>query len=198
MKKLIITIILLNSSMFAQTLNLDGANENYGKDGFYYEDTNDIFGNFVGTYKLDTGVTKFTITLQKKINSSFGGAFTEDILIGAYKFEENSVVKINTLPTLSTILADGTNYPISSNVILTGNEMGCTICGVSEKHLSGTIYDPVSGATDDIFIRKIIVNGQPAIKVFILHKQRWRYSNEPAIPLPAFPTSVDLILLKQP
>jgi hypothetical protein len=184
--------------MFAQTLNLDGANENYGKDGFYYKDINNVLNNFVGNYKLESGTVSFSISLQKKINSSYGGAFNEDILIGAYKYVDNNIEKINTLNTLNTILSDGKNYPIHANLILTGNEMGCTTCGNSEKHLYGSIYDPVSGATDDIFIRKIIVNGQPAIKVFILHKQRWRYSNEPAIPLPAFPTSVDLILLKQP
>ncbi|MFT7352752.1 MAG: hypothetical protein ACI9XR_002539 [Flavobacterium sp.] len=198
MKKILILLTILNFSAFAQTINLDGANENYGKDGFYYQDTNDVLGNFVGTYVLDTGSTKFTVVLQKKMNSSFGGAFTEDILIGGYKYEINNVEKINTLSSLNINYADGTNYPINANNILTGNEMGCTDCGANEKHLYGSIYDPVSGAVDDIFIRKTMVGNQQAIKLFILHKMRLRYSNEPPIPLPAFPTSVDLILIKQP
>jgi hypothetical protein len=66
MKKILILLTILNFSAFAQTINLDGANENYGKDGFYYQDTNDVLGNFVGTYVLDTGSTKFTVVLQKK------------------------------------------------------------------------------------------------------------------------------------
>ena len=73
--------------------------------GAYYKDTNNDFDKFVGTWKYTNGITSLTITLQKKAQyhkfHSNGDNYYLDVMVGEYKYIENGVEKINTLPFLS-------------------------------------------------------------------------------------------------
>jgi hypothetical protein len=181
----------------AQIKNIDGPGNEYAQTGVYYKDLNNFFDPFIGTFIYSNGTTTFEIVLQKKLHSSNGDVYFEDVLIGAYRYVENGIEKVNVLNDLDNNYPRGTTYKISGRAIFTGKE-GCPQCDINEKWIYGTIQDPVSGSIDRLDIRKLLVGGQPAIKIFITHEIGYRNVNDtsPVIPI-SYPIAQEFILLKQ-
>jgi len=179
-----------------QELPLD--NRGSIEQGYYYKDFNNTLNQFEGTYLYTNGNTFFKIILQKKVQSNYNDYCQEDILIGAYKYVENGITKVDVLNDINNIYADGWDYKISGNFILTGNTLGCTDCSLNEKWIRGSIEDPVSGSVDTLFIRKVTENGQEAIKIWIYHQMGHRNADEPVTTNSiSYPIGEDFILLKQ-
>jgi len=87
-------------------------------EGAYYKDLNDELTKFTGTWKYTNGTTSFTIVFQKKamfFNSEDN--YYEDILIGEYKYIENGVEKVNTLPNLTINYANQYKYNIAGLIL---------------------------------------------------------------------------------
>ena len=208
MKKIfLITAIVISISCKAQrgsfyeTINLDpqDRSEEYALTGKYYKDLNNTLNNFTGTYLYTNGATSFKIILQKKIESSVNGRYKEDILIGGYQYVENGVEKINVLNSVNDVHSNGKSHNIYGNKILTGQTLGCSDCGVNEKWIRGTINDrlPNGGGPATLFIRKIMVGGQEAIKIWI-YKSMYAAEpgSEPILSI-AYPIGEEFILIKQ-
>ena len=139
------------------------------------------------------------IILQKiKVQSNYNNYCQEDILIGSYKYVENNITKVDVLNDINNTYSDGWSYYIHGSNILTGNTLGCTDCDINEKWIEGSIEDLVSGSIDTLFIRKVTVNGQEAIKIWIYHQIPMTVVGEDALQAPiSYPLGEKLVLLKQ-
>ena len=178
MKNITATICLLFIFLNckAQTTEFD-ISKNFGTDnptGAYYKDTQNLLNPFVGTFVHTNGTTSFKIELKKKEMSSVNGRYYEDLIIGAYKYVENGVQKVNTLGSLMLNLENGWNYPINGSLILDGKELGCDECADTEKRLRVSISDDQVSRIGNLDIRRIIHNGQQAIEVKLWWDFDWR------------------------
>ena len=172
----IICLLFIFLNCKAQTLVFD-ISKNFGTDnptGAYYKDTQFVLNPFVGTFIYTNGTTSFKIELKKKEMSSVNGRYFEDLIIGAYKYVENGVQKVNTLGSLMLNLENGWNYPINGSLILDGKELGCDECADTEKRLRVSISDDQVSRIGNLDIRRIIHNGQQAIKVELWWDFDWR------------------------
>ncbi|WP_310556604.1 DUF6705 family protein, partial [Flavobacterium sp.] len=133
--------------------------------GAYYKDIDNLLNPFEGEYIYSNGGTYLKIVLQKKILTNHGNYY-EDLMIGEYEYKENNITKVNTLNKLTENLLYKQMHSIKGNSILKkSNKPPCPDCGVDEKRLSlGILESPAYGT---IAIRKIIHNGQDAIKIYI-------------------------------
>jgi len=145
--------------------------------GAYHKDINNLLNPFEGTYIFNSGGKMLKIILQKKSLSSRNSYLCEDILIGEYQYIVNGVEKVNTLNKLEINYTDKRNHSIDSNLIITAGDIGCDECVPNEKALMGGLVDGASKNSAQLTIRKITVNGQEAIKIFILWRIRERSAN---------------------
>lgn len=165
--------------------------------GVYYKDINSMFNTFEGEFVYTNNGTLFEIKLIKKEESKPPtNAFCEDMLIGGFKFVDANH-NVNCIQNMSLNYANGRNNNIYATYFYTGKTRGCDECGDNEKWLIGTIKDPVSGSVDELYIRKILHNGQEAIKIFIRHSLVYRLATDPIPPPITYPVNQYFILLKQ-
>lgn len=119
---------------------------NFGSiEGAYYKDTHNDLDNYAGTWKYSNGTTSITITLQKKTMQLYVGdyiSYYEDIIIGEYKYIENGIEKVNTLPQLSTILNSSYAHNIVGNAIIGPQSYYCLNCGPNDRKLATQFGDP--------------------------------------------------------
>lgn len=204
MKKLnkFLMIIVLMISVVSQSQTIKDINAfPWAESGVYYKDLNNVLGPFVGTYLYNDPATNtsFKIILQKKLQSSLG-SFYQDMLIGGYKYIKNGVVKVD-VENYFLDNESSSNQVIIGYMILTGNHIiDCDDCLPNEKRIYGSIRDPnSSGYVDKLFIRKITVNNQEAIKIYIHHSmEEMRVPGMPSfITLPGYPLFEEFVLLKQ-
>jgi hypothetical protein len=172
MKNIILLIIAIVFSIgcsaqtkVSKTVNIkdwNGDTEAYA----YYKDIDNDLDAFVGTWVHTDGNTSLKIVLKKEIKS-IRANFYEDFLIGEYQYIENGVEKINTLPQLNTILKHQRTHEISGNDILENHNIPiCDDCLPNEKRLDLKFSDPIRQLGGDLILRKIIVDGKPALKAF--------------------------------
>jgi hypothetical protein len=197
MKYFLFLLLVLPSKNFSQQILSAIGDLNYPQNNVYYADLNNVLDPFVGTYLYTNGSTSFKIVLQKKTHSSVNNIYYEDMLIGAYRYVKNGVETVNTLNDLTSVYADGTYYPISGRILMTGQILGCDDCSPNEKWIYGSIEDPNSGSVDNLFIMKRVINGQEALKITIHHEMTSQPESSPA-PLPiSYPLGQEFILVKQ-
>ena len=134
----------------------------------YIKDTNNLLNQFVGTWEYTNGATKLKIVLRKEVND-YNGYYREDLIYGEYQYIENGVEKINTLSEIDTVYQAQFNHSIGGNTILSkySRQLPCNDCLDSENRLLALISDEIKGTGGRIFLRRIIVNGQPAISALI-------------------------------
>ncbi|NBL63846.1 hypothetical protein GV828_01385 [Flavobacterium sp. NST-5] len=165
--------------------------------GAYHKDTQNLLNPFEGTYLYTNGNTSFKIVFQKKIMSSrSNGYLFEDLLIGEYQYIENGLEKVNTLPKLNINYSNKHKHSISTNHIIMPGNVGCEDCVAGEKALYGGLVDGASDNTARFIIRRITVNGQPAIKVHIGWRYREHVVGTPEGPHASIPGG-DYVLIKQ-
>lgn len=188
---LLIQLIIISISCKAQTPIFDIEDlDNITQDinGAYYKDTTNQLNLYEGTYLFTDGNTSLKIILQKKIMSSMNGYYYEDLIIGEYQYVKNGIEIINTLSDLNISYENAAKYSIDGRLVLTGTKLGCDDCATDEKRLRLGIVDRVTHNSGDLEIRRISINDEPAIKVWIgwvgprSHIEGTPILSEPSIP----------------
>ena len=135
------------------------------EDGYYYKDTDNTFNNFVGTWVYINGSSTLQIKFKKITKFQFPGYFI-DALVGEYQYIKNGTEQINTLSQLNTNLGRPSSYSIFSDFIMFKNDRPfCTDCSTTELRVCLTLNDVLLDVYFDVYIRKIMSNGQHAIDV---------------------------------
>ena len=133
----------------------------------YIKDINNDLDPFVGTYVYTNGGTTFKIVLQKiTMAHDIDGDYYEDLLIGEIEYTEQY---INELVFTTPQLANPNLYPyhhrIRGNSLYENNHIPyCNDCAPNEKRVRLSICD--TRLCGQMFVRKIMSGGNPAIKIF--------------------------------
>ena len=98
---------------------------------------------------------------------AYNTVYYEDYLIGEYQYFENGIEKINTLPQIDIIYSNQLSHSIKGNNLLENNNRPiCNDCSPNEKRVKLGFKDPIRQLGGEIILRRITVNGQPALKAF--------------------------------
>ncbi|MGQ2982453.1 DUF6705 family protein [Flavobacterium sp.] len=166
-------------SLYEDDTNIQGA---------YYKDLNNDLSNFVGTWKYTNGTTSLTITLQKKEMQNHSYSYNnityyEDILIGGYRYIENGVEKINTLPQLELNLTKSYQYHIAGNIILPPATDNCYGCLPNMRMIHLAFSDPtreVSGMESKMVFARADSDGvQKLLLKFVVTSGGYNNINNP-------------------
>jgi len=173
MKKIINIVLLLAIAASCKAQNpVFDISENRGTEnltGAYYKDMYNLLNPFEGTYIYTNGNTSLKIVLQKKVRSTINNnRYYYDYLIGEYQYIENGIEKVNTLNKLNINYSDARDYSIGGDLIISKGNTGCFECLPNEKALSAGMVDGASENIAQLIIRRIMVNNQPAIKIWLM------------------------------
>ena len=162
MKKLIvITLTLLALSCKAQTvLPLYKKPSTVDLQGSYYlKDMDNDMDAYVGTWQWINGNTSLTIQLIKVEMVLESVNVYCDFLLGEYRYVENGVEKVNTLPVTYTTGEDPYNYNINIGHITTVNRgfPPCLTCTPDTRYMQGYFRDPtvLDSATNEPLSAKL-------------------------------------------
>lgn len=201
MKSIIPFLLLIAVAMQAQpyTTIKNIADNDYDEDGVYYKDINNIFNNFEGTYLYNQNGVYLKFILEKKELSSMNGFYYEDMLVGGYQLKINNIEITNVLNDVNINYVNRIKHIITFGVVIRGGDYGfCEDCPPNEYCLLGSIIDVSSNKLCDLRIRKIIHNGQEAIKILISRGIEVRLEGSAPTPPVKLPLHEELILIKQP
>jgi hypothetical protein len=190
--KITLLLFIMSVSCKAQTIiDITNFRSNY-VEGAYYKDTNNVLNPFVGTYVMNSGGKMIKIEFRK-IEMSESNVYTEDLISGEYQVIENNVQKINTIPRFLDNVNNGWYHSITGNLVITQGGVGCDECVAGEKALRLEIGELSTKNRGFMIVRRIIVNGQQAIKVSLV----WELSTATAGYLPPSFPSDDYMLIKE-
>ncbi|MCA0348608.1 MAG: hypothetical protein LCH35_05015 [Bacteroidetes bacterium] len=196
----LLALFALTTSCKAQNQIIDIQNDNGDEiTGAYYKDIQNILDPFIGTYIYTDGTTSLKIVLQKKLMSSHSNLrYYEDLIVGEYQYIKDGVEIANTLNRLNINKPDGSNYSICGNNIITKTSGICPDCTPNEKALFlGFVDDLTDNLTDSFIVRRVVEDGQPAIKIMILWAISGHLKGTPSSQKPNIPGGY-YILIKQP
>ena len=162
--------------------------------GAYYKDLNNNLIPFVGTYLYTSGNTSLKIVLQKKTMSSVNNRYFHDYLIGEYRYVNNGIEVINTLNNLSQNFSNAWNYNIGGNLLITQGNTGCFDCEPNEIAWRGSLIDTSTHNSAQMIIRRITVNGTPAIKIWVMWRMRAKRPGDAPLQDPSFPGGYHTLL----
>lgn len=114
----------------------------------YYKDTSNDLDTFTGTWVCNQNNTTFTVVLQKKVMMP-QDAYFEDALVGAYKYEVDGQVLINTLPTLANNYSNRYKYTLNGNTILGPGDGYCGDCIGTMRKVTLNFSEPDRYAWND-------------------------------------------------
>ena len=196
MKKLIyLSIFLSQITINAQIKNIPAPFDS--EYGVYYKDLYNVLNPFIGTYLYTNGNTTFKIELRKKEHSSLGGFHYEDLLIGAYRYVENGELRSDTFNELNNVVHEnGTYYDLWASGFHKGDWPGCDDCSTDPNNIwiSGVI------SVNEILFKKIIHNGQEALRVLVVgNGVRYIPAGTPIPPVEPkkYPCCSEFIMIKQ-
>lgn len=157
-------ILLLSLGCYAQQI-MPLRDKNLTKN-VYFKDTFNDYDNFTGTWKYTFETTELTITLHKQ--AYYYNEFSQnyqDIVYGEYKYIENGVEKINTLPGIATVPADRYAHNIVGSLLA----RMCSTCPENQRRLILSFNDPmrahVKGLVGKIALRRVDSNGQQKLEM---------------------------------
>ncbi len=161
----------------------------------YYKDLNNELNAFEGTWLYTNGNTSLKIVLVKK-PMSFNGDYYEDLIIGEYQYIEDGVEKINTLASLNLDL--GYNHKIRGKSI----HNNCFFlptddCVEGEIRLRVRLTDAITEHVATVLLQKRVINGQDALKAFIVFNYYKPLFEGETMPAPTLPWQDVYILIKQ-
>ena len=113
-------------------------------DNAYVKDINNELDKYTGTWIYTSGNTSLTIKFEKKIQV-YNDDWYEDIIVGEYKYIENGVEKVNTLPNFDNgaNLDSVYDHNLLGNTIIYNKEFpGCNNCENLERRLRIYFNDP--------------------------------------------------------
>ncbi|MDK2773074.1 MAG: hypothetical protein KYX68_12750 [Flavobacterium sp.] len=127
----VLTILLVNLfSCKAQTntINItEHCNNNTLSDTdgeLYLKDINNLYANYVGTWKWQEGNREFILTLIKQTKYHYNqriNNYFEDRIVGYYIYKENNVELINTSNDDITIFSPNVDYKLDCHSVLSGS-----------------------------------------------------------------------------
>ena len=119
-KLLLIPFFALNCNAQTSLVSINEHNGLFYEPNTYFNDSDNEFNKFVGTWKWEQGLSSLTITFQKKLNVFFPEDNNySDVLIAEYEYiDENGVSIVNTLPSLLNTTVLPYNRNIWGNNIL--------------------------------------------------------------------------------
>jgi hypothetical protein len=167
MKKIIVLLLFCAISQ-AQTPILSLYNDSRNIQGAYYKDTQNEFNRFVGEWKYKNGNDTLIVRIIKKEMQfiDYGHiSVYEDFLVGEYRFVQNGIEKINTLPSILSNFVDPYEYNINANIIkrpTQNNPDVCPHCGPNDVIIRGSLRDPnieILGLEPTVFMRSKTENG---------------------------------------
>ncbi|MBS4039786.1 MAG: hypothetical protein KGZ81_04230 [Flavobacteriales bacterium] len=167
MKNIILTLVIISlSALNAQTINIKEKVKFIP--GVYFKDIDQVFDQFIGTYRYQNGNQLFEIKFQKKVHVPINGVFNchIDMLVGGYKHVFDGLELHNGLAQTGTF-PNPFHETIDSDMIQIGPAPGCNECNVGESFIIGIITNPGGNAPSTFYARKIIHNGLPAIRILI-------------------------------
>ena len=137
----------------------------------YYKDTFNDFDNYTGTWEYVNGTTSLRIVFEKKLlyHDAFDNNY-RDLLIGEYRYIENGVEKINTLPLLTNPPLDLIEHTIvGSSIIGNDNFPICSDCSNGQKRVVLSFEDPlrnnVEGLFGNLIVRRVGAGSVQQIKI---------------------------------
>ncbi len=102
-------------------------------------------------------------------HSNRNNIYFEDALIGAYEYKVNNIVNANTFANLNTTQTDRWNYKLSASLIFIGDDwLGCESCQTNTLWISGYVDSITNIGSNEIRFKRIIHNGQQALRVLII------------------------------
>lgn len=130
----------------------------------YLKDNNNYFNTYIGEWKYSSNNTSLTIKVRK-IYNYFNGRYYEDLLIGEYKYIENGIEKINTLPFFLTNFSNQYQHHITGYIITEKNKKNpqCLDCE-NIPMIKMTYSDPIKNTTGSIVMGIYDIEN---IKIFI-------------------------------
>jgi len=199
---LIITLLLaaisnaqINSTEPTSIVDIETAGDIIEPDT-YLKDINNFYNPFEGTWLYSNGITSLKIVLTKNIMQPWQGYFFDD-LIGQYEYKENNIVIRSTLNN-----PDNYNCGMYGSHLLKNNQSGggiaCPNCPTNERRVTLTIWDYDRDLGGHIYLKRITVNGLPALEGFILGSGVGSYdvTNPPQYFYMAIPTGT-FVFIKQ-
>ncbi|WP_333693168.1 DUF6705 family protein [Flavobacterium sp.] len=188
MKQIATLLLFLLFSVFcvAQTPVLPLYNRNIDVPGAYYKDLQQDLNRFVGEWKYEQGSTELIVRIQIKEEQfvDYGNiSVFEDFLVAEYRYVENGVEKINTLPNLLINHPNPYSYNINSNIIIkpvATNPDVCRNCGPNDVMVKGSFEDPdrqIDFLDPMVIFRHKVENGVEKI-FFTLYANGNVYVNE--------------------
>ncbi len=198
MKHILIIVIatfsLLNCKAQSPILPINDLGR-HNIDNAYYKDLNNELNDFEGTWLYTNGNTSLKIVLVKK-PMYFNGDYYQDLIIGEYQYIEDGVEKINTLASLNLDL--GYSHEITGNSILnTCFYLPTDDCVEGEIRLRVSLADAITEHVATVLLQKRVVNGQDALKAFIVFNYFSPLSEGETMPEPTMPWQDVYILIKQ-
>ncbi len=166
---LLCTVQVSLSQTFSNIVPLENGWAKY-EEGAYYKDISGLLLTpFVGTWKYTSpDGTKILTLALKKVTAANYIKYTKDILVGEWSYEENGVMKINTLADIDTVLPQEYFHKICSFSILNrGNRPICNECDPNEKRVDGTISDNALGVSGGITLRHLPGGGPNSIFIWV-------------------------------
>ncbi|NBL64574.1 hypothetical protein GV828_05090 [Flavobacterium sp. NST-5] len=167
--------------------------------GAYLKDTNNRQIPYIGTWRYAQNGKELTIVLKRYTMVNLGSIY-QDILIGEYKYSENGVTIVNTLANLDVDLPNKWSHNIRGGTpINVASFPLCPDCTNDEKRMVLGLFDPLQNIGGLLTLRRISVNGSPALHMYLIEKQGNTVSEELTgdLPDPGLLINIrDCILLK--
>ncbi len=190
MKNKILYIIILTAfSCKAQIVPLNSSILD-NPEGTYFKDIENDLNKFEGTWKWEDGNDSFEMVLEKKeeVHDETDNIY-EDMVVGEYKYIENGVEIINTLPRLTDPSITDWEYYISGVRIMHKNHppLKCNSCTNEERRVQLYFHDPgTPHISMQIILRHVIDNGEEKLEAMIMgagsYIESTTHPNTPRIP----------------
>lgn len=179
MKHLYLILVFICLGCKTQTI-VPLYNANFDQSDVYYKDTYNDFDKLAGTWKYSNGTTSLTIVLQKRLKhpvKEYGLNYDMDFIAGGYKYIEDGVEKINTIPQLTENLDLWYYYHIEGNSIVGPKSGYCLNCGPDDRVFLLGFSDPtrdIPGYEPLMFFKRVDSGGVQKLKLdFITISGGW-------------------------
>ena len=187
MKKInYLLLLFISVTTYAQDTIISIKGDNWPRlTNAYYKDIDNDLNQFEGTYIYTNGTTEFKIVLVKKIQQ-YNNRYYEDLIIGEYEYKLNGVVVVSTLNLIDVVYSNQRKHNIESNFLVkkTFRPNKCPDCATNELRLNASIEDVSTERFADIIFRKVVINGQEALKANTHHFSRSFIPNAQDFSLP--------------
>lgn len=199
MKTAILYIAAILSLSCSAQVNIKNQN-GHPTAGTYYQDMDHILDGYEGTYVFTGGTTSLQFVFQKKTanaNTTNGISYTEDLLVGEYRYVKDTIEQVNTLDVLNINMINARYFSFWGNTILQGNVRGCVDCGANETRVLGYLLDSQTKSVAQVILRKKVIGGQEVIVADFWWQIKEKDADDPEAFVPAPFPGGEYVMYKQ-